>query len=442
MVTRDESSFWLIQKGVFYYPLFLIELAILEIILQGDVSMFVKPEEQLKMIMKGVQEVVNEGELLAKLEKSYALKTPLTIKLGLDPSAPDIHLGHAVVLRKIKQMQDLGHKVVIIIGDFTGRIGDPTGKVKGRVALSDEQVKANAKTYFEQIFKVLDSEKTTVRFNSEWLSKLTFEEVIKLAATTSVARILERDDFQNRYKNQVPIGIHEFFYPLMQAYDSVEIQADIELGGTDQTFNILMGRTLQKHWGLEKQIAIFMPLLEGLDGIEKMSKSLGNYIGVNEPAEVMFKKVMEVPDSLIIKYFELATDEHPEKIENLRQLLEDGINPRDIKLKLAEIITNLYCGEKEMKRGLTYFETAFSKKEVPADIPKLLIEIGAETVEAVIPQLIEKGFVKSKSEFIRLVKQKGVKLNYEKINEDDLDIVLMNEDVLQIGKKRFIRFIK
>ena len=226
--------------------------------------MLVKPEEQLKIIMKGVQEIVNEEELLEKLEKSYQSQTPLTIKLGLDPSAPDIHLGHAVVLRKIKQMQDLGHKVVIIIGDFTGRIGDPTGKAKGRVALSDEQVKANAKTYCEQIFKVLDSEKTIVRFNSEWLSKLTFEEVIKLAATTSVARILERDDFQNRYKNQVPIGIHEFFYPLMQAYDSVEVQADIELGGTDQTFNILMGRTLQKHWGLEKQIAIFMPCLKGL----------------------------------------------------------------------------------------------------------------------------------------------------------------------------------
>ncbi|MED3550261.1 tyrosine--tRNA ligase [Cytobacillus praedii] len=404
--------------------------------------MFVKPEEQLKIIMKGVQEVVNEVELLAKLEKSYQLQTPLTIKLGLDPSAPDIHLGHAVVLRKIKQMQNLGHKVVIIIGDFTGRIGDPTGKAKGRKALSDNQVKANAKTYFEQIFKVLDSEKTTVRFNSEWLSKLTFEEVIKLAATTSVARILERDDFQNRYKNQVPIGIHEFFYPLMQAYDSVEIQADIELGGTDQTFNILMGRTLQKHLGLEKQIAIFMPLLEGLDGIEKMSKSLGNYIGVNEPAEVMFKKVMEVPDSLIIKYFELATDEHPDKIENIKQHLEKGANPRDIKLKLAKIVTNLYWGEEETKRATAYFETVFSKKEIPDDIPKILIEIGAETVEAIIPQLIENEFVKSKSEFIRLVKQNGVQLNKEKINEDDLDCVLMNEDVLQIGKKRFIRFIK
>ncbi|GIN73548.1 tyrosine--tRNA ligase [Bacillus sp. J14TS2] len=404
--------------------------------------MIVKPEEQLKIIKKGVQEIVNEEELLVKLKKSYQSQTPLIIKLGLDPSAPDIHLGHAVVLRKIKQMQDLGHKVVIIIGDFTGRIGDPTGKAKGRVALSDQQVKANAKTYFEQIFKVLDSGKTSVRYNSEWLSKLTFEEVIKLAATTSVARILERDDFQNRYNNQVPIGIHEFFYPLMQAYDSVEIQADIELGGTDQTFNILMGRTLQKHWGLEKQIAIFMPLLEGLDGIEKMSKSLGNYIGIYEPAEVMFKKVMEVPDSLIIKYFELATDEHPEEIENIKLLLEKGVNPRDIKLKLAKIITNLYCGEEETKRAISYFETAFSKKEIPDDIPELLIEAGAETVEAIIPQLIEKGFVKSKSEFIRLVKQNGVQLNKEKINVDDLDRVLMNEEVLQIGKKRFIRLIK
>lgn len=430
-------------KGRFlFYSLFLIELAILEIIFQGDVSMLVKPEDQVKIIMKGVQEIVNEEELLAKLEKSYQSQTPLTIKLGLDPSAPDIHLGHAVVLRKIKQMQDLGHKVVIIIGDFTGRIGDPTGKAKGRIALSDEQVKINAKTYCEQIFKVLDSEKTIVRFNSEWLSKLTFEEVIKLAATTSVARILERDDFQNRYKNQVPIGIHEFFYPLMQAYDSVEVQADVELGGTDQTFNILMGRTLQKHWGLEKQIAIFMPLLEGLDGVEKMSKSLGNYIGVDEPAEVMFKKVMEVPDELIIKYFELATDEHPYEIDKIKQRLEQGVNPRDVKLKLAEIITNLYWGEEETKRAITYFETAFSKKEIPDDIPELIIEIGAETVEAIIPQLIEKEFVKSKSEFVRLIRQNGVQLNQEKISEDDLDRVLMNEDVLQIGKKRFIRLIK
>ncbi|MEK9197210.1 tyrosine--tRNA ligase [Ureibacillus sp. FSL E2-3493] len=404
--------------------------------------MLVKPEEQMKIIMKGVHEVVNKEELLGKLEKSYQTKTPLTIKLGLDPSAPDIHLGHAVVLRKIKQMQDLGHQVVIIIGDFTGRIGDPTGKAKGRVALSDEQVQINAQTYCEQIFKVLDSNKTTVRFNSEWLSKLTFEEVLQLAATTSVARILERDDFQKRYNRQVPIGIHEFFYPLMQAYDSVEIQVDIELGGTDQTFNVLMGRTLQKHWGLEKQVALFMPLLEGLDGVEKMSKSLGNYIGVSEPAEVMFKKVMEVPDKLILKYFELATDEHPDEIEKIKNLLENGANPKDVKLKLAKIITSLYWGEEETKRAIAYFEAAFSKKDIPENIPELLIEIGAETIKDIIPQLIEKGFIKSKSEFLRLMKQKGVQLNKEKINEDDLDRVLMNEEVLQIGKKRFIRFIK
>lgn len=404
--------------------------------------MLLKAEEQLKIISKGAEEIVNEKELLAKLEKSYQSQTPLTIKLGLDPSAPDIHLGHAVVLRKMKQMQDLGHKVVIIIGDFTGRIGDPTGKAKGRAALSDEQVRVNAKTYFEQIFKVLDSEKTTVRYNSEWLSKLTFEEVIQLAATTSVARILERDDFQNRYENHAPIGIHEFFYPLMQAYDSVEIKSDIELGGTDQTFNVLMGRTLQKHWGLEKQIAIFMPLLEGLDGIEKMSKSLGNYIGVNEPAEVMFKKVMEVPDHLIMKYFELATDEHPDEIENINQLLEKGANPRDIKLQLANIITNLYWGAMETLRAQTYFETAFSQKEIPDDIPEILIEIGAETLADLIPQLIDIGLVKSKSEFLRLIKQRGVRLNKEKLLEDDLERVIMNQEVLQIGKKRFVRFIK
>ncbi|WP_431027244.1 tyrosine--tRNA ligase [Lysinibacillus sp. LZ02] len=404
--------------------------------------MLVHPNKQIKIIMKGVQQVVDENDLLAKLEKSYALKKPLTIKLGLDPSAPDLHLGHAVVLRKMKQMQDLGHQVIIIIGDFTGRIGDPTGKAKGRVALTDEQVKANALTYCEQLFKILDKEKTTIRFNSEWLSKLTFEEVIKLASTTSVARILERDDFQKRYNHQVLIGLHEFFYPLMQAYDSVEIKADIELGGTDQTFNILMGRTLQKTWGLEKQVAIFMPLLEGLDGVEKMSKSLGNYIGVQESAEVMFKKVMEVPDTLIIKYFELATDEHLDEIEKMKLLLEQGKNPRDIKFELAKIITNLYHSEAETEKAIAYYKTAFEQKDTPEQIPQLLIEIGAETIQHIIPQLVRMGMVKSKSEFIRLMKQSGVQIDKEKISEDDLDRVLINNEVMKIGKKRFIRFIK
>ncbi|WP_413366193.1 tyrosine--tRNA ligase [Lysinibacillus sp. 3P01SB] len=404
--------------------------------------MFLKPKEQLEIIKKGADKIVDEAELLVKLQRSYDEQKPLTIKLGLDPSAPDIHLGHAVVLRKIKQMQDLGHHAVILIGDFTGRIGDPTGKAKGRVALSDEMVMENAKTYCEQIFKVLHPEKTTVRFNSEWLSTLTFEEVIKLAATTSVARILERDDFQKRYKNQVPIGIHEFFYPLMQAYDSVELKADIELGGTDQTFNILMGRTLQKHVGMEKQIAIFMPLLEGLDGAEKMSKSLGNYIGVNEAPEVMFKKIMEVPDHLIIKYFELATDEHPTVVNGIKERLLQNENPRNLKLELAQIITRLYHGDEAMKEAQHYFKTAFQKKQIPANIPSLLVEIDQELLQDVIPQLIEMGLVKSKSEFVRLLKQDGVSVNGEKLNTEELSRVLMNGDVLQIGKKRFVRFEK
>jgi len=404
--------------------------------------MFLTPKEQLAIIKKGADRIVDEHELLKKLERSFQEQKPLTIKLGLDPSAPDIHLGHAVVLRKIKQMQDIGHQAVIVIGDFTGRIGDPTGKSKGRVALSDEMVKENAKTYCEQIFKVLDEEKTTVRFNSEWLAKLTFEEVIQLAATTSVARILEREDFQKRYKQQIPIGIHEFFYPLMQAYDSVELKADIELGGTDQTFNILMGRTLQRHRGLEKQIAIFMPLLEGLDGKEKMSKSLGNYIGVNEAPEVMFKKVMEIPDTFIIKYYELATDEHPLQVQAIQDRLQMGENPRDLKLQLAEVVTALYHGHAAMEGAKSYFEEAFQRKGIPNNIPILLLEIDKERIEDIIPQLITISFIQSKSEFLRLIKQNGVSLNGEKIAIDDLSRVLLNDDVLQIGKKRFLKLNK
>ena len=402
----------------------------------------ITPDEQMKIICKGVDTLVNKEELFEKLKKSCEQNRPLTIKLGLDPSAPDIHLGHAVVLRKIKQMQDLGHHAVIIIGDFTGKIGDPTGKSKGRVALSDEQVKENAKTYCEQIFKILDKEKTEVRFNSEWLAKLNFEDVIRLASTTTVARILERDDFQNRYKNEVPIGLHEFFYPLMQAYDSVAIKADIELGGTDQTFNILMGRMLQKTFGQEQQIAIFMPILEGLDGIEKMSKSLGNYIGVNDPAEVMFKKVMEIPDILIIRYFELATDEHPDEISKVKKELSDGANPRDIKYSLAKIITSLYHTKEDVEKAIEYYDAAYSKKAIPDDIPELLIGANVIAIADIILKLIEMKLVKSKSEFMRLVNQGGVQLNGEKLTSDDINKVISNGDVIKIGKKRFIRFKK
>ncbi|HHY26561.1 MAG TPA: tyrosine--tRNA ligase [Desulfitobacterium dehalogenans] len=395
-------------------------------------------EEQFRIITKGVSMLVNEKELKSKLAESLKNNRPLIIKLGLDPSAPDIHLGHAVVLRKIKQMQDLGHEAVIIIGDFTGKIGDPSGKAKGRNALSDEQVKENAKTYFEQIFKVLDKKKTTVRYNSEWLSQLNFEDVLKLAATTTVARMMERDDFQKRFSDNVPIGIHEFFYPLMQAYDSVALEADMELGGTDQTFNILMGRTLQKAMGQPQQIAMFMPLLEGLDGVEKMSKSLGNYIGVYEPAQVMFKKVMEVPDELILKYFELATDEHPDRIEAFRRELAQGKNPRDVKYALAEIITRLYHTEQEVVQAKAFYDAAFSKKAIPDQLPELGVKAQSRLIE-LIPLLVQNGFSASNGEFRRLVQQGGVQLNQEKI--EDLDRVLADGDVLKIGKKRFVKIV-
>ena len=392
-------------------------------------------EEQMKIIKKGVEKIVNEEELMNKLERASRNNESLTIKLGLDPSAPDIHLGHAVVLRKIKQMQDLGHKAVIVIGDFTGKIGDPTGKAKGRKSLSEEEVQRNAQTYKEQIFKILDVDKTEVRFNSEWLCKITFDKVIELASTITVARMLERDDFQNRYKNNIPIGVHEFFYPLMQAYDSVELKADIELGGTDQTFNILMGRTLQKYMGQESQIAMFMPILEGLDGIEKMSKSLGNYIGVNEPANIMFKKVMEIPDALIIKYFELATDVHPDEIDRIKKDLDRGKNPRDIKFELAKIITALYHSELEVKEAIEFYDLAFSKKDIPDNIPE--IELESNILMNLIPILVQNNIISSKSEFKRLIAQGGVRVNQEKIN--DMDFKLINNDVIKIGKKKFIR---
>lgn len=398
------------------------------------------PKEQLKIISKGVHLLVNEEELLQKLECSCKQEKPLIIKLGLDPSAPDIHLGHAVVLRKMKQMQDLGHQVVIIIGDFTGKIGDPTGKSKGRVALTDEQVKQNAKTYCDQIFHVLDEQKTTVRFNSEWLAKLTFEEIVKLAATTTVARMMERDDFQTRFKNQTPIGVHEFFYPLMQAYDSIELNADIELGGTDQTFNILMGRTLQKALDKEQQIAIFMPILEGLDGVEKMSKSLGNYIGIQEPAPAMFKKVMEVPDHLIIKYFELTTDIHPDEIEQIKKQLAEGTNPRDIKYRLAQIITALYHSEEDTEKAKNYYDTAFSKKSIPDEIPTLSLPAASQTLLQCIPLLMKEGYVKSKSEFLRLLQQSGLQLNGKKLNLEDLEKEIELGSILKIGKKKFVQF--
>ena len=399
-------------------------------------------ERQMRIILKGALKLIGEEELREKLARSVRTGKPLNVKLGLDPSAPDIHLGHAVVLRKLKQMQDLGHQIVIIIGDFTGKIGDPTGKAKGRKALSDREVLLNAQTYQEQIFRVLDREKTQVRYNGEWLELLDLTEILKMASTVTVARMLERDDFQNRYAHNIPIGLHEFFYPLMQAYDSVAIRADLELGGSDQTFNILMGRSLQKDYGMEPQAALFMPILEGLDGVEKMSKSLGNYIGVQEEAKVMFRKVMEVPDSLITRYFALATDILPEELDDVEKALENGENPRDWKLLLARTVTALYHSEEETRAAEEFFKQAFTKKEIPRDIPELEMTAAESTLLDTAEVLVRAGMLTSKSELRRLLMQGGVSLNGERVC--DPEIPIKNGDVLKLGKKRFakIRFIE
>ena len=397
----------------------------------------VSVEEQMRIIRKGADEIISMEELKEKLLKSERERRPLKVKLGLDPSAPDIHLGHAVVLRKIRQIQDLGHQAVIIIGDFTGRIGDPTGRSKARKQLTREEVLENARTYERQIFKILDSKKTEVRFNSEWLSRLNFRDVIELASKYSVARMLEREDFRNRFQNQISIGIHEFFYPIMQAYDSLETEADIELGGTDQRFNILMGRTYQKEFGRECQIAILMPILEGIDGVEKMSKSLGNYIGIFEEPDIMYRKVMQIPDHLILKYFDLATDVHPDETARLKDLLDrDLANPRDIKMRLAREIVALYHSREDAASAEENFIQVFQNKEVPEKVPETVIKPSDGIIEAIV----RAGLAPSKSEARRLVKQGGVKRNGDRV-QDFADIVLNTGDILQVGKEKFTKVI-
>ncbi len=392
---------------------------------------------QMRIILKGAAQLIGEEDLRTKLALSIRTGIPLTVKLGLDPSAPDIHLGHTVVLRKLKQLQDLGHHIVIIIGDFTGRIGDPTGKSKGRRALSDREILVNAQTYQEQVFRVLDKAKTEIRYNGEWLELLNLEEIIRLASTTTVARMLERDDFQNRYTHNTPIGLHEFLYPLMQAYDSVAISADLELGGTDQTFNILMGRTLQKSFGKEPQAALFMPLLEGLDGVEKMSKSLGNYIGVQEDASVMFKKVMEVPDFLIIRYFELATDILPDELDKIKASLDNGANPKDCKLLLARTITSLYHTPQETAAAEEFFRQAFTNREIPQEVPSLPLPQNINTLQETIPFLVKGGYAASNNEFRRLLTQGGISINGQKTAS--LHTPIKIGDVIKIGKKTFVK---
>ncbi|CAM2893398.1 tyrosine--tRNA ligase [Hathewaya histolytica] len=394
-------------------------------------------EEQIKIIQKGADEIIGLEDLKEKLINAEKENRQLIVKLGLDPSAPDIHLGHTVVLRKIKQLQDLGHKAVIIIGDFTGMIGDPTGKSKARKPLTREQVIENAKTYETQIFKVLDRDKTEVKFNSQWLSALNLQNVISLASTMTVARMLEREDFKKRYENHQPIAIHEFFYPLMQGYDSIEIKADIELGGTDQRFNVLMGRMLQKEYGQDSQAIIFMPLLEGTDGVDKMSKSLGNYIGIDESPEVMYEKSMTIPDELIIKYYNLVTDVHPDEVKKINSELESGKNPRDIKMNLAREIVSLYHGIEQAKKAEERFIKVFSENQIPEDINT--IEASKENFN-LLDILVQNNIVKSKSEVRRLASQGGVKINDEKVTELT-ELTPKEEMIIKIGKKTLVKII-
>ncbi|MBR3163100.1 MAG: tyrosine--tRNA ligase [Clostridia bacterium] len=399
-------------------------------------------DDTIKIMLKGAADHTAIDEIREKLKKIDAENRPMRIKLGLDPSAPDIHLGHAVVLRKIKQLQDLGHQVIIIIGDFTGMIGDPTGKSKARNQLSKEQVEANAKTYQEQIFKILNPKQTVVRYNSEWLGKMNFRDVIELSAKCTVARILERDDFKNRYETGKPISVHEFFYPLMQAYDSVQIEADLELGGTDQTFNVLMGRNIQKDFGQDPQITLFMPLLEGTDGIEKMSKSLGNYIGINEDAGVMYTKVMKVPDELIIKYYELCTDVHPDNIEKVKERLKAGENPRDIKMELAKEITRLYHSEDEANKAEESFKSAFQQQVAPDDTPEITMVNNSNSIaNNLVDTILATGKYQSKGEIKRLFAQGAVKINGERVQELNNIDSIDNETIIQIGKGNFYKII-
>ena len=395
--------------------------------------------EQFRLISHGVADLLPEDEFKKKLEKSVATNTPLIVKLGLDPTAPDIHLGHTVVLRKLKLFQDFGHKVIILIGDFTARIGDPTGKSVTRPPLTEEQVVENAKTYQEQIFKVLDPAKTEVRFNSEWLSKLDFADVLKLASKYTVARMLERDDFHKRYTEGRPISIHEFMYPLMQGYDSIALKADVEFGGTDQTFNLLMGRHLQGEEGLPEQTIITMPILEGLDGVQKMSKSLGNYIGISEAPSEMYGKAMSIPDELMMRYFMLVTDMSIEEQEQLAKDLESGAaHPRDVKMKLAHTIVRLYHGEEAANFGQDEFVRVFQKHAMPTDIPEYKVAITEEPV--FVPQLLsDAGLTASNGEARRSIKAGAFKIDGEKCNEEH--IVLKDGMVLQVGKRKFIKIV-
>jgi len=401
------------------------------------------PHEQLQILKKGVTEIVSEEELLKKLETMQ----PLNIKLGFDPTAPDIHMGHTVVLRKLKAFQDLGHRITVIIGDYTAAVGDPTGRIQTRKQLTREEILINATTYETQIFKILNPQETKVRFNSEWLKKLSFADVIQLSAKYTVARMLEREDFKKRYANQQPIALHEFLYPLMQGYDSVALNADVEVGGTDQKFNILMGRTLQREYGNKNvQVGIFMPILEGIDGEKKMSKSLNNYIGIDEKPDEIYKKVMSIPDSLIVKYYELLTDLHPDDIKNIATALQSpSTNPRNVKMDLAHELVKLYYGNDVANKAQSNFKEIFQLGMISQSVLDAMdeVEVLREDIDedgsVYMPRLLVKAnLLSSTSEAMRMIKQGAVKLDQQRIDKNTVDVrQLRDGGVIQVGKKNF-----
>ncbi|BBP46952.1 tyrosine--tRNA ligase [Thiosulfatimonas sediminis] len=388
-------------------------------------------QEQLAIIKRGAEEILVEKELIERLESGK----PLRVKAGFDPTAPDLHLGHTVLINKLKQFQDLGHEVLFLIGDFTAMIGDPTGKSATRPPLSVEAIAKNAETYKEQVFKILDPAKTTVMFNSEWMGQMSAADMIKLAATQTVARMLERNDFEDRYKSGTPIAIHEFLYPLVQGYDSVAMDADIELGGTDQKFNLLMGRTLQSHYGKKPQCTLTMPILEGLDGVQKMSKSLGNYIGIKDEPNDMFGKVMSVSDELMWRYYELLSFESLETIEGLKQAVANGENPRNVKVKLALELIARFHSEEAAQAALKDFETKFSKNAIPDEMPEVTLE-----GEMPLANLLkEAGLVQTTSEAHRMTQQGAVKINGEKVEDSRQLMPGGTTSVYQVGKRKFAR---
>jgi tyrosyl-tRNA synthetase len=401
-----------------------------------------KAEEQFEYLKKGCVEIIQENELKAKLARSLQEKRPLKIKAGFDPTAPDIHLGHTVLLRKMKHFQDLGHEVIFLIGDFTGLIGDPSGRSSTRPAMTREEIAENAETYKTQIFKILDPEKTVIDFNSRWLGKMTSFDIINLTSKYTVARILERDDFSERLKKGLPISAHELLYPLMQAYDSVALKADVELGGTDQKFNLLVGREIQREFNQEPQVIITMPLLEGLDGLEKMSKSLNNYVGVTEPPGEIYGKIMSISDPLMFRYFELLTDEPLPQIEKWkREIREENINPKDLKSRLAQAIAADFWGKEEAKKAAQEFERVFKHKKLPSEIE----EKEVTTPEPLLVDLlVELRIFPSRGEAKRIIRQGGVYIDGQRIEDIAFKIDLRRkaEFILKIGKKKFYRIVK